>query len=106
MEKRFCVDKDLADTIQLMLDMDKQVSDARRDAVLHVFTVDFDDGIEADIKVCNGDTGPWIDAVLFEFGHEVQVLEPSTILLGEYLFELCGQPYTARLEAEYGHAED
>lgn len=46
-----------------------------RDGVLMTFTVRFEDGCEADIKVCNGDTGPWIDPVLFDAdGGEIEVL--------------------------------
>ena len=100
MEKRLRVDKDLADRIQMLMDMDEQVPDAGRDEVLHVFTVGFGDGIEADIKVCNGDTGPWIDAVLFDQGHEVGLLEPGTVLLGKYPFEYAGQAYVVCLETE------
>lgn len=59
-----------------------------RDAVLMTFTVHFEDGCEADIKVCNGDTGPWIDPVLFDAnGCELCVLqEESGEILGVYDF--------------------
>lgn len=80
MEKRLQVDKRLADHLQFLMDLDEEVIGAKRDAVLHVFTVDFGGGIEADIKVCNGDTGPWVDAVLFDQGREVQILEPDTMV--------------------------
>lgn len=53
---------------------------------IETYTAKFDNGFEADIKVCNGDT-PYIDPVLFnEFGSEVCVLEVADELLGEYLF--------------------
>ena len=54
--------------------------------VLGEFTIKFPDGYEADIKVCDGDSR-WVDSVLFDdLGHEVQVLEPSDSILGEYPF--------------------
>ena len=69
------------------LAVDKPVPDAGLDEVMNTFTANFGNGIEADIKFCNGDTGPYIDAVLFQDGSEVHVLEPSDILDGEYPFE-------------------
>ena len=73
--------------IEGFLAKDKPVPDAGLDEVMNTFMANFGEGIEADIKFCNGDTGPYIDAVLFDEGSEVFVLEPSDILEGEYVFE-------------------
>jgi len=52
----------------------------------------FDTQMEMDIKVCNGDT-PFVDAVLFDDGHEVDVMDVSDTLLGEYTIEYDGVTY-------------
>lgn len=75
-----------ADEIQGWLDTDKQVPDSGRDEVLRTYTAIFDDGVESDIKVCNGDTGPYIDSVMFEDGNEIGFLEVRDTLLGVYDF--------------------
>ena len=69
------------------LAMDVPVPDAGECEVLKTYTANFSDGIEADIKVCNGDTGAWIDAVLFDYGNEINLLEPRYTLVGEYIFD-------------------
>lgn len=71
-----------------LLALDAQVRDTKRDAVLMSFTATFEDGYEVDLKVCNGDTGPWLDPVLFDAeGNEVQTLDPGEGRLdGEYAF--------------------
>lgn len=49
-------------------------------------------GLEVDIKVVNSESGPYVDAVLFEDGHEIYALEPSfEQVRGEYRFELDGE---------------
>lgn len=47
--------------------------------ILHTETADFGEGIEADIKVVQGDgeAGPYVDAVLFDHGEQICVLEPE-----------------------------
>lgn len=61
------------------------------DEVVKTFTAKFGDkgegNIEVDIKICDSKDGsPYIDAVMFQDGHEVGVLEVSDILAGEYPF--------------------
>jgi hypothetical protein len=63
-----------------------------RVATLATFTADFGNGMEADIKMCQGDP-PFVDAVLFDCGSEVAILEVSDALEGEYLFDYDGQKY-------------
>lgn len=63
------------------------------DAVIKMWTARFSDGCEADIKLCNGDT-PYIDSVLFDQnGYQLNVLEISDELFGEYVFEANGNQY-------------
>ena len=51
-----------------------------------VFSANFGNGVEIDIKVCDGDT-PFIDAVLFVNGCDSGYLDAGDTLLGEYVFE-------------------
>ena len=56
--------------------------------VIQTWTAAFPDGCQADIKVCNGDNGPWIDPVLFdENGCEIQCLSPCYRLASDYCFD-------------------
>lgn len=51
---------------------------------------DFGDGIEVDIILVNGceDSGPYIDAVLFDEGNEISCLEPNfECVAGQYEFK-------------------
>jgi hypothetical protein len=65
--------------------------------VIQTWSANFGDGIEADIKLVNGDT-PYIDAVLFQDGCEVNVLDVSETLLGEYDFRYKGMQYVVNVE--------
>ena len=79
-----------------LLALGRAVEDTKECATLMVFSARFSDGCEADIKICNGDVGPWIDAVLFdEDGAEIGLIEPSfDEILGEYSF----QGYSVQVE--------
>ena len=94
------IDKRIMQEMQKLLDKDMPVEDAGSDEVMNTFTVDFGDGIEADIKFCNTDNGPYIDAVLFNQGSEVFVLDPQYIFEGEYSFEFGGVNYTLTIKGE------
>jgi hypothetical protein len=72
-----------------------------RVATLATFTADFGNGIEADIKVCQGDP-PFVDAVLFDNGCEVCLREVSDRLEGEYLFDHAGQQYQVTITSQAG----
>lgn len=72
--------------IQKWLDSNKPISDAGEIETVKCFTAIFDDGIEVDIKVCNSDTGPYIDAVMFEDNCEIGFLEVRDTLIGIYDF--------------------
>ena len=60
--------------------------DGKQVATKYIYTVDFGEGEQADIKACNGNP-PYVDAVLFRDGCEICVAEPSDNLLGEYYLE-------------------
>ena len=72
------------------------VADAGPDEVLLEVTTAVEgpptrDGLEVDVKVVNSESGPYIDAVLFEDGREVYALPPSfDSICGEYIFEVDG----------------
>jgi len=72
--------------IQAWLDSNLPVPDAGECETIKIYTATFEDNIEVDIKVCNGDTGPYIDAVMFENGNEIGFLEVRDTLLGVYDF--------------------
>ncbi len=93
------VRKDVLEQIEVLLSKGGYVEDAGPDEVMNTFTAIFPNYIEADIKFCNGD-GPYIDAVLFKEGNEVNVLEPSDSLEGEYPFQHEGKEYMVVVKAE------
>ena len=66
-----------------------------------VKTARFGSCVDADIKLCNGN-GPYVDAVLFQGGNEVMVLEPEfETMVGEYVFDYGGAEYVITVkEAE------
>ena len=74
------------DALNELMSKDEQVEGYRRDEIIKEWTVKIDKDYEVDIKVCNGDAGAWVDAVLFLNGGEIECLEPSTDLDGEYHF--------------------
>ena len=97
-----------------MIDMEKILAwndgahpDYHRDAVIKTYTADFNNGISAIIKVCNGDT-PYVDSVLFEptnqvingitVFQEVAVLDVAENLEGVYHFEYNNNTYAVYVE--------
>jgi len=91
------VRQDVATEVQRLLNIDKEVENAGRKWKMNNFVANFGNGIEADIKLCNGDNGTWIDSVLFNHGSEVQVLEPRNTLEGEYSFEFEDVTYVVNI---------
>lgn len=68
------------------------------DDTIQTFTANFhDSSIEADIKICNGD-GPYLDAVLFDGGSEVCVLDVGDEIEDEYVFDYDGEIYKVIIE--------
>lgn len=71
-----CEIKDISD----LLNIETQEDGLRElgiteDSTLETFTVKFTDTVEADIKICSGQSNCFIDPVLFEDGDEVCVLD-------------------------------
>jgi hypothetical protein len=95
MKKIMTIGKAVAKEFQKWIDSNKPIPDMAVDELAITYSIRFTNSIEADIKVCNGDNGAWIDAVLFDDGNEVAVLEPQYVLLGEYVFNYEGKIYTA-----------
>lgn len=95
MRKTAKIPKKLAKQLQEWIDSDQPIPDAGEGESVHTTTVIFGKGIEADIKVCNGDNGAWIDAVLYTGKGSIYILEPSYTLLGEFNFDYDGKIYTA-----------
>ena len=70
----------------------RATSDPECEDVPIKFTANFGDGIEADIKVCNGDP-PYVDPVLFAAGNEVSVLDCDDDVQGSFPFDYNGKQY-------------
>ena len=98
MKKTVDINKKIAKQLQKWLELNEPIPDTGPYEVVATFTADFGNNIEADIKVCNSDLGGWIDAVLFDEGHEVCTIEPSYELLGDFHFEYDGKRYIAVLK--------
>jgi hypothetical protein len=90
------------DYYQKVLQFSEQIPDFDTNGVAETYTAKFDNGIEADIKVCNAEAesgGAYIDPVLFKldksrkFSYEVCVLEVADTLDGQYNFEYNGDEY-------------
>lgn len=92
------IPKKKKDELNQILSSNEFYDEVGRDEVIAQFTAKFpDSSIEADIKICNGD-GPYIDAVLFDNGYEVMMLEPSWEISEEYIFETDDETYKVLVE--------
>ena len=84
------IHKRQVDYLQKLLDrteIDFRAEGIPEDATLITYTAKFNNGYEADIKVCSGQKNCFIDPVLFnEQGGEVSVLDTEDKLLGLYDF--------------------
>jgi hypothetical protein len=61
-------------------------------ATFETYTGRFANGVEVDIKVCDGDP-PFVDSVLFENGCELAIGEVTGTLLGTYCFQVGEDEY-------------
>lgn len=87
------IDPNEADIMQAYLDSTGE----DKVGTIQTYTATFDGDVEADIKVCQGDP-PFVDAVLYDSGSEVELLAVADILLGEYTFFYNSDVYTVILE--------
>ena len=86
--------------LQKLIDQNRMDPKNDRDGICQTMTAQFDNGIEADIKICNSENGPWIDPVLFFNGSEIGVLEPQYTIEGEYLFEIDENEFIVKVEVQ------
>ena len=89
-----------AEEANRLLSLEEADPDSKECSTLMEWTATFPNGFQADIKVCNGDCGPWVDAVLFcENGSELGVCEPGEgPIEGEFHFEENGDTYVVTVE--------
>lgn len=82
------VTQEFADKMGEILEITEgRCPDFKDGAVISTLTATFENGYQADIKICNGDT-PYVDNVLFDGnGCEIDCPEISESLLGDYEFE-------------------
>jgi hypothetical protein len=98
-DQTICIPLDHAAELQEILSMTDYLEDAGRCEVLETLTADFGQGIEADIKICNGD-GPYIDPVLFDHGCEIAIGEVGGVILDEFWFGVDDAEYVVHVKAE------
>lgn len=71
-----------------LLSLDKADEQSGKDEVIDKIVIDIGHEMEVDIKLVNSESGPYIDAILFDNSHEVVVLEPIfDELVGEFIFD-------------------
>jgi hypothetical protein len=65
-------------------------------------TAVFENGIEADIKlvICEGDSTPYTEGVLFKHGSEVTHTDVEDEFVGEWEFEYEGEEYIVNVVVE------
>lgn len=86
------VDKELAQNIQEHLDHNSSITGIenfrgnRERKFYKSFNPIINDGFEVDINIYDRSNGPFIDAILFYKGNEVEHLDAIWTLLGEYKF--------------------
>lgn len=93
------VKKSLLKQFKKWLALNSAVEDAGYEEMLYKVTAVFPMGIEADIKLVNSSSGPYVDAVLFRDGCEIALLEPSyETFEGEYIFIVDGIEYVVEVK--------
>lgn len=100
-KKTITISKAEAEQIQDWLDDDHPIPDCGHCEVVQRWTAKFNDVFEADIKLCNGNTGPYLDCILFENGNECDLIEPQYDILGDFPFQdREGNHYIATIVSE------
>lgn len=98
--KHIKISKTEANQVQEWILADKTIPDSNDQDIVKKWTTCFDGIFEADIKLVNTLNGPYLDCILFKNGHQVCVLEPQYLLLGEYPFEYNGETFTVVIELD------
>lgn len=95
MNQKIQVDRTVLGNLNTMLASKVKIAD--ESDIIYQRTAYFDDNVEADIKLVNAEP-PYVDAVLFQNGHEVCTLEPCAEEYdGEYVFQFDGKMYTVEV---------
>ena len=97
-KKTIIVPKSELDEMNRLLAM-PTIPDAGPDEVIKVYTAQFHDGTEIDIKVCNAEP-PFVDPVMFQDGNEVKVMEVADEVDGEYVFDLEGDTFVVIVKGQ------
>lgn len=105
--RKIKISQDLAKFYEKVLSREDFDPDYKKDGVIDVVVAQFDNGFEADIKVCNTEDrgkddpeAPFVDPVLFdEDSQEICCIPAEDTLLGEYLFEYEDETYQVLVEA-------
>lgn len=104
-KENIVVDRETAAQIERYLHPTSPDDVLAEDATIS-FTVRFEDGFEADLKVCGvqsregEDNSAWTEMVLFHNGCEVACSEPMTDLFGAWNLEHNGITYCVNIEKE------
>lgn len=83
-----------AEHLQSLLDLPTGPVEEEEE-IIATYTAFFPDGVEVDVKVCNGDP-PYVDQVAFLEGEEF-ASESSEVLEGEVEFTRNGTTYTVEI---------
>lgn len=105
-EKTLYINKEEADRINKYLTVEPTCEDeCLGEDITIIHTVQFDNGIEMDIKCCgvqyeerNESNLAWTEAVLFDNGYQVCYTEPYDGYLGEWICEYDNDEYIVYVE--------
>ena len=69
-----------------------------KEGVEAVFSTKFENGMEADIKVCSSEAGYYVDPIMYDSkGNWACLFEVGTTLLGDYVFTVNQETYLVEL---------
>lgn len=106
-KKELLLSKDEAEKInRILITKPESYEDCMGEDEIISHTVQFNDGIEMDIKICgvdyeeDGVNLPWTEAVLFKDGHELCCSEPGEEFLCEWALEYEDIRYVVEVKSE------
>ena len=79
------------------LSLNTAVSNFGPDEIIKTYSVSFHDKIRAELDIQNTEDGPYVNAILFDDGQEVGLIEPCYELHGKYSFEYNNKNYTIEI---------
>ena len=77
---------------------DKQYPDVGQFETILCKTVKFHDKIEGDVKICNGDTGPWMELVIFDNGSELTCSDVGDVSFGKLVSVHDGEEFSVDVQ--------